>query len=45
LHNCFTENSFISKLKIIGEFSHAFSIVAKPSMRRLTEGDLEKHYT
>jgi len=42
LHKCFTENSFISKLKIIKKFRHAFGIVGKPSMRRLIEGDLEK---
>ncbi len=45
MHNCFTENSFTSKLKIIGEFRHAFGIVGKPSMRRFNEGDLEKNYT
>jgi hypothetical protein len=42
LHNCFTENSFTSKLKIVREFRHAFGIVGKPSMRRFNEGDLEK---
>jgi hypothetical protein len=45
LHNCFIENSFTSKLKIIGEFRHAFGIVGKPSMRRFNEGDLGKNYT
>ncbi len=44
-HNYFTENSFTSKLKIIGEFRHAFGIVGKPSMRKVNEGDLEKNYT
>ncbi len=45
MHNCFIENSFTSKLKIIGEFRHAFGIVGKPSMRRFNEGDLGKNYT
>jgi hypothetical protein len=43
--HCFTENSFTSKLKIIGEFRHAFGIVGKPSIRRFNEVDLEKDYT
>jgi len=41
----FIENSFKSKLNIIGEFWHAFGIVGKPSLRRFNEGDLEKNYT